>query len=480
MSRAEYKILLSNLSLVCRFFFAASVPSLFKCMEFEVFQNIKPKSIGKNTEFYMKLANNLEPARTLGAFVKDCSFVCNQGYPVTTHSLPKVIERLRRVESLSLVGVSVDTDLFDAVGRLTNLTSLSIKHFKVHLDDVLFPQQPLSQLESFTLSGCSSSLTAVFAVSLSVFIKPTSLRVLQTDDEQVLGALLNQAQDIHLEELAVHYFEARDLQSLFQIFPRMTSITSLTISVSSSRSQAAITGTLPSSSLPNLHFVKCPTFLAAELIPGRPLKSIHLTPDLSNQSFEDFFGVHPEVSFRLLSVLRQSTASVESLHVPTHVYFSTGFSSSFPDLRILSLDYPYPFMGILPKVKVRNLCSICATCYLHLGHVQVVENVASLYKHKPMLPPLTDLHLNFNAPLSSSWILEFPLQAHLVDLLLRKLCPTLRRVVFVEGLECVLDRDGLWRIRVSHQDLTKPLRLILEASGSTSELPFLFPVPENT
>jgi hypothetical protein len=95
---------------------------------------------------------------------------------------------------------------------------------------------------------------------------------------------------------------------------------------------------LAPSSLPRLSRLECPMCLIADLVPGRPLKSIKINSRMLGglRSLEDV-GRDEK---RTLSVLKRSTAAITILQVPGDVYAAASFHRLFPQLETLILDIP--------------------------------------------------------------------------------------------------------------------------------------------
>jgi hypothetical protein len=331
----NYKLLLINLTLVCRFFNAVFVPRLFESIR--VLQNTRGKGPDPRAISFCKhLTNDRDPARTLGLHVRSCTLgsLGPRNLKFAQHS--KAISRLVNLRSLSLSGIIITSTLFEAISALEHLTSLSISHSQLSPDLDAIPNLTL-HLTSFTFVDTFSS--SQFSGRLARLVACPSVRVLHTGCVDFLRAFMSQPIEFGLEELTFP-LTGYAIPDLVQFLNRTPTITTLSFLLYSWETPVSFNGLLPSA-LPRLKILHCPSCLAADFIPGRPLKRINLdAPAIPTQAGVGFAETSLGDGYRLFSMLRQSTAAIEMLHVPVDVYNVASFGDNFPALRILHLECP--------------------------------------------------------------------------------------------------------------------------------------------
>jgi hypothetical protein len=331
----NFKLLLINLSLVCRFFNAVFVPRLFESIR--VLQDTRGKGpYPRAISFCKDLINDREPARTLGLHVRSCTFgkLGHRNLKFAQHS--KAILRFVNLRSLSLSGIVITSTLFEAISALEHLTSLSINHSQLSPDLDSIPNLTL-HLTSFTFVGIYS--LSPFSGRLARLVASPSVRVLHTSCVDFLRVFMSQPIEFGLEELTFP-LTGNAIPDLVRFLNRTPTITTLSFLIYSWETPMSFNGLLPSA-LPRLKALHCPSCLAADFIPGRPLKRINLdAPAIPTQAGVGFAETSLGDGCRLFSLLRQSTAAIEMLHVPVDMYYVASFGDNFPALRILHLECP--------------------------------------------------------------------------------------------------------------------------------------------
>jgi hypothetical protein len=338
---------MSNLALVCRFFCAEALPRIFRCMEYSGLSH--GHSTPSYTKFCRKLIVGDETACYLGQYVKQCSVVhwmraIEPGQWVFGKFLKlyiKSIPCLTHLETLRLDDIPIDLQFITALGILQKLKSLSISR----CDFVALTKNAPRSVESLTLLKFElfENFNCPFSSHLARIVSSVSLRTLRTDDWGFMKALISQQVDFRMETLMIPFWMSKDTIPLQHFFNRNPSILDLSIiedihiediqTAEHSNSLACPLLNLATSSLPQLNRLECPTFLLADLVPGRPLKSIQIHPPR-------FHGEDAPRNENIMLALTRSSASVTVLRVSGDVYDVTICRRFFPQLDTLILDIP--------------------------------------------------------------------------------------------------------------------------------------------
>jgi hypothetical protein len=344
--RAEHRAALSNLALVCRFFCAECLPRIFKSMEYSGLAH--SESTPSYVKFCRELCQGEETACYLGQHVKECSVThwmqaVEEGQWVFGNFLKlyvKSITRLVELEILHLHDTPIDLKFLVGLGTLEKLKSLKISYCDFQSltkdDQCLTGSLKLVYFELFVHRNDA------LLIPLAQIVSSRFLRTLRTDNWGFLRALMSQTVDFCIETLTIP-ISIPEVVLLQKFLDKNQSITDLSIH---SFQFIGLFDQLPHpildlvpSSLPRLSRLECPPCLIADLVPGRPLKSIKINPRImgSLRSLED--AERDEKS--ALSVLKQSTAAITLLRVPGNVYAAASFDEAFPQLETLILDISF-------------------------------------------------------------------------------------------------------------------------------------------
>jgi hypothetical protein len=346
--RTEHRTILSNLALVCRFFCAECLPRIFRSMEYVGL--VHTKSTPSYAKFCRELNLGEETACYLGQHVKECSVkhwmqAVEQGRWVFHNFLKiytKSITRLVHLETLRLYDTPIDLDFIVALKSLDKLKSLSMSHcdFQSLTKDNPCFTGPLRLTHFELFAHRNDALLA----SLSQIISSTVLRALHTDNRAFLRALMSQSVDFNIETLSIPLSvpEIIHLQKFLEKNPSITDLCVLQLPGTSISQPPGQMLHLAPSSLPQLRRLQCPTWLIADLVPGRPLKSIKVSHQIVRGTQAvgglQFSDDEEQDGRRMLSVLKESTAVITVLRVPAYVYAAASFARMFPHLETLILD----------------------------------------------------------------------------------------------------------------------------------------------
>ena len=346
----------------------------------------------------------------------------------SSHHPQKALARLINLTSLELSRIIICTALLEAIGTLEQLTSLSII-FCEFPSDLIFPAKLSLHLQSFTYINAHTAVS--LAECLARFIGPPSLRALDTGCANFLRAFISQSVDFCLEELTLP-LTGDIIPDLIQFLNRTPSITTLSFPVFSWDKPMFFHGLSPTA-LPLLQTLHCPSCLVADFVPGRPIRRI----DLDAPAIPTCGDIRlPETGLgdglRLFSVLQQSTAAIEMLHVPVDTYFVASFGDYFPRLQTLCLEYP-------AQRKPSDVCPILffipLLCLLQLSDIlQFTENIDALCQRWTSTPPLFELRIK-SRHCWSSWMFDLEMQHQLIVSSVVVAFPTLKQVVFTESVE---------------------------------------------
>lgn len=359
----EYRHSLCNLTLVCRFFAVVFMPKLLRSMPITL---VTPSSV--KTWIQDRLNR-----RTLGDFargllrnnnrtcaqilrVKECTLISNRTEhhditPKTVDYLVQVTGKLpHTLECLFIRDAVVTNKFFATLGALTNLTSLAFSHVTFS-PRLVFPQNVNLRLESFSLFDITTSSRTIVMASLSDFIcsdTNKNLHALYTDDEIFFEAFMTHSCAPYLEELELDLFESQFTFNLLFHLGQMRSLKTLSITpwFFHSRTTATVTWDMSSPvSLPELQHLHCPAFMASSLVPGRPLKVIDLyyfQDRYVDTPLEHISHIPTKHGLALFHLIQRSTAFVEVLRIPAHVYLASShlFTDAFPRLNELCLRFP--------------------------------------------------------------------------------------------------------------------------------------------
>jgi hypothetical protein len=308
---------------------------------------------GTSTPSYMKFCRGLvagdETACYLGQHVKECTVsnwmkAAEKGQWVFANFLKvyiKSIIRLVNLETLHLHNIPIDLKFLASLGTLEKLKSLSITHCNFIKDDQC-SSHPL-RLTCFELCSLRNGVPLA---PLSKIIASNLLRTLHTDNWAFLRALMSQTVDFSIEKLTIPICisEVIHLQDFLDKTPSIIDLTVNDVFSDGPYNQLPYPILdLGPSSLPQLSRLECPTCLIADLVPGRPLKSIKISPQIAGFHSGEDAGRDEK---RTLSVLKRSTGVINTLQVPGDVYATASFDQMFPQLDTLILDIPVDIIGL--------------------------------------------------------------------------------------------------------------------------------------
>ena len=338
--RAEYRTILSNLALVCRFFCAACLPRVFRVMEYS------GQVHGESTPSYAKFCRELnagdETACYLAQHVKECTIshwmqAVEKGQWVFGNFLKvyiKSITSLVNLEALRLHRVPIDLKFLEALGALEKLKLLSVSSCDF---------QPLTKDNKWVTGSLKVAHFELWAHRNDALLAPLSqiicsnfLRTLRTDNWGFSKAVMSQSVSFNIEALTIPIAisEVMHVRSFLNRNPNITDLSIFgPISILPYQLSYPILDLDPSS-IPQLSRLECSPCFLDGLVPGRPLKLIKInwTPDDILPSLEDVE--------KMLSAIRKSTAPLTVLRVPADVYVAAPFHRIFPQLEILILDVP--------------------------------------------------------------------------------------------------------------------------------------------
>jgi len=330
MSVSEYKRILSNLTLVCRFFCAVLLPRIFKSLTFSGRPHRKSDTPGYPS-FCRALIRGKEPACSLALHVRECTF---SQWDCYANRLQRVfngflriyhppIARMLNLESLVLSCMSVSKKLIQAMSKLTRLKALVMYNCYVNKDIC-----KLSSLKLVTLEFHGDW----YIRELLELISP-ALRVFRTGEWDFARDFMTGTAQCHIEELEISLVE--DVIVLRQFLERTPSIRKLKISHIYS-AHATPLGLSPSS-LPRLHSIDCPSSLILDFVCSRPLRRIALSGTHYIGRFWRIASL-PPMTLEDIAIMTKSTAATRTLDIPAAIYFVVPMDY-FPHLEKLRLDF---------------------------------------------------------------------------------------------------------------------------------------------
>jgi len=338
MSVSEYKRILSNLALVCRFFCAVLLPRIFKSLTFSGHPHKESDTPGY-ASFCRALIRGKEPACSLALHVRECTF--SQWDDCEDHLqwvfdgflglYNQSIARMLNLESLVLSHTPLSKKLIQAMSKLRRLKALVMDNCEVADDMMNEDICKLSSLKLVTLEFHGDW----YIRELLELISP-ALRVFRTSDWDFARDFMTETAQCHIEELEVSQVE--DVIVLRKFLERNPSI--MKLNIRSIRSEHATPLCLSPSSLPRLHSIDCPSSLILDFVRSRPLRRIALS------------GIHyigrsrkitslPPMTLEDIAVMTKSAAATRTLDIPADIYFVVPMDY-FPHLETLRLDFAHP------------------------------------------------------------------------------------------------------------------------------------------
>ncbi|KAL6299384.1 hypothetical protein BKA93DRAFT_595671 [Sparassis latifolia] len=198
VTEPEYKTILSNLCLVCRFFHSVCLPRLFKQL------NISMETPSRWTWFNDLRKGDLWSTE-IGSYVRSCRFhewnhASREPIPAFWAKMPQTITLLTRLTSLELSNSRISLSIIDTIVGLTSLRKVSIRDsfFDLLPQEHIFP--PVHpRLTHFALRG-NYDASPYFPI-IRACTGPTILHALRTDEWHLVRDFFAEHLDYAVQEL---------------------------------------------------------------------------------------------------------------------------------------------------------------------------------------------------------------------------------------------------------------------------------------
>lgn len=330
MTASEVRRHLCNMALVCRYFSSIALPRIFA--ELNIPNGCGDTSINR---FCRALANNKEPAASLARYIKTCNFAASMPCEGSLRTQEAfffmycvALSKMTSVEAINLDRVTVDDRIIKAVKKLPLLRSLRFSRCIMPDSgvDIFEPFIHSLRLEALVLfRNIGEPFRSAFTPHIFNF---RHLKSLEVDDWSIIQHLAKHEDVLAIQSLTIHFLS--DSRILPDLFSRTPELSQLHIY----RMELVEPITFSSSILPKLSFFDGPPVLARSLVQMRPIKKIWLLGSLS-KSVDRFPSSLPLLGHDFWTVLGRSTAPVQEIIMPRHLYDTGSLHKYLPNVSIL-------------------------------------------------------------------------------------------------------------------------------------------------
>ncbi|KAF8062304.1 hypothetical protein FPV67DRAFT_1507945 [Lyophyllum atratum] len=334
----ERSTMLSNLALVCRFFCAIAVPRIFESLCVTGTATKTDGSPSNKVTFCRDVSQGKEPAASLASHVINFSFRSwrkggDHPWAITgfLNMYGRALRRMPNLQSLVLWDVDLDKHFLKVICALKTLTSLTLNITSFCDDLTDAPNTPPLSLKKLVVR-CTSLTSPLpdHADIIAAIVKADKLEHLFSSDWSVAKAIFTRMEDSNLVRLDV--FEADWGPELRNALGKCRLLKTLQIAKLNVFEESI--PVLPASSIPDLQNLQCPPSMLAVVAALRLQHSSHAG------------RAAPMITMSEVALLKQSTAEISELRIPSHFFFLAPVSEHFPCVKELYIDCAHPNYGM--------------------------------------------------------------------------------------------------------------------------------------
>lgn len=332
----NYKRVLSDLALVCRFFCFTILPRIYR--KLELVGSAHTNSFSPNySAFCRAVVKDAEPARTLAKHVRECAFwewECFEEHLTWSYNAflglyCNALAMMSGIETVQLHFTPISRMMLRTIRGLKRLKVLSIFSCTFQKD---VTEKDIAKLSSLQLSEFRLSMSFVHAEpfkarALIKAIDLSNLQTIQTDMWDLASRLADEIGTIPLRSLDIFYI--RDWAVFQKILEKTPSLSILKILRPTD--PLNINSGLDSSSIPTLQNLTCPPELVSMFVPGRPITVLKI-------STRRQVGIRA-IQLADIKSMKNSSVIIHELSIPATVYFTFSVWEYLPAVKKLELEY---------------------------------------------------------------------------------------------------------------------------------------------